>query len=69
MEGLGIVERSEWDAARLIATGKLKRVLPAWHLESAPVMALMPTRHGLTIRQRVFLEAAKRAFDPIPWRS
>ncbi|SAL75530.1 LysR family transcriptional regulator [Caballeronia terrestris] len=69
IEGLGIVERSEWDAARLIATGKLKRVLPAWRLESAPVMALMPTRHGLTIRQRVFLEAAKRAFDPVPWRS
>ncbi|CAL8481507.1 LysR family transcriptional regulator [Caballeronia sp. S22] len=69
VEGLGIVERSEWDAARLIATGKLKRVLPAWRLESAPVMALMPTRQGLTIRQRVFLEAAKRAFDPVSWRS
>lgn len=68
IDGLGIVERSEWDAARLIATGKLKRVLPAWRLESAPVMALMPTRHGLTIRQSVFLEAAKRAFDPVPWR-
>jgi DNA-binding transcriptional LysR family regulator len=69
IEGIGIVERSEWDAARLIATGKLKRVLPAWRLESAPVMALTPTRHGLTIRQQVFLEAAKRAFDPVPWRS
>ncbi|SAK93139.1 LysR family transcriptional regulator [Caballeronia temeraria] len=69
IEGLGIVERSEWDAARLIATGKLKRVLPAWRLESAPVMALMPSRHGLTTRQRVFLEAAKCAFDPVPWRS
>ena len=41
IDGLGIVERSEWDAARLIATGKLKRVLPAWRLESAPVMALI----------------------------
>jgi DNA-binding transcriptional LysR family regulator len=68
IDGLGIVERSEWDAARLIAAGKLKRVLPAWRLESAPVMALTPTRHGLTIRQSVFLEVAKRAFDPVPWR-
>jgi DNA-binding transcriptional LysR family regulator len=68
VDGLGMVERSEWDAARLIATGKLKRVLPAWRLEAAPIMALTPTRHGLTIRQSVFLETAKRAFDPVPWR-
>jgi DNA-binding transcriptional LysR family regulator len=63
VDGLGMVERSEWDAARLI-----KRVLPAWRLEAAPIMALTPTRHGLTIRQSVFLETAKRAFDPVPWR-
>lgn len=68
MDGLGIVERSEWDAAPLIAEGKLKRLLPAWRLEPAPVMALTPTRQGLTVRQRVFLDAAKRAFSPAPWR-
>ena len=67
--GLGVVARSEWDCARLVAAGKLKRILPAWHLEPAPVMALTPTRQGLTIRQRVFLEAAKSAFDPAPWRN
>jgi len=43
--------------------------LPAWRLEPAPVIALTSTRQGLTIRQRVFLEAAKRAFDPVPWRT
>lgn len=69
VDGLGIVERSEWDCARLIAKGKLTRLLPAWRLEPAPVMALTPTRQGLTVRQRVFLEAAKRAFNPVPWRS
>ena len=31
-------------------------------------MALLPGREGLTTRQRVFLEAARRAFDPVPWR-
>jgi len=67
--GLGIVARSEWDCAQLITAGKLKRVLPSWHLEPAPVMALVPSRQGLTVRQRVFLEAAKQAFNPIPWRS
>ena len=69
LDGLGVAARSEWDCAHLIARGKLRRVLPAWHLEPAPVMALVPTRHGLTIRQRAFLDAAKRAFDPIPWRN
>jgi DNA-binding transcriptional LysR family regulator len=69
VDGLGVVARSEWDCARLIAEGKLKQVLPAWRLEPAPVIALTPTRQGLTIRQRVFLDAAKRAFDPVPWRA
>jgi len=69
VDGLGVVARSEWDCARLITEGKLKRVLPAWRLEPAPVIALTPTRQGLTIRQRVFLEAAKQAFDPVPWRN
>ncbi|WP_321853919.1 LysR family transcriptional regulator [Paraburkholderia tropica] len=67
-QGLGIIERSEWDAARLIASGKLVRVLPAWRLEPAPIMALLPSRHGVTNRQRLFLDAAKRALDPPPWR-
>lgn len=69
VDGLGVVARSEWDCARLIAEGKLKRVLPAWRLEPTPIMALTPTRQGLTIRQRVFLEAAKQAFHPVPWRN
>ncbi|BCQ55578.1 LysR substrate-binding domain-containing protein [Burkholderia gladioli] len=66
--GLGIIERSEWDAAPLIAAGRLVRVLPGWRLAPAPVMALVPDRRQLTIRQRLFLEAARRALDPPPWR-
>lgn len=68
LDGLGFVARSEWDCAHLVAEGSLKRVLPGWHLEPAPIMALLPSRQGLTTRQRVFLEAAKRAFQPVPWR-
>lgn len=67
--GMGIIERSEWSAAGLIASGKLVRVLPAWRLEPAPIMALLPSRHAVTNRQKIFLEAAKRAFDPAPWRN
>ena len=60
--------RSEWDCAHLVADGSLKRVLPGWQLDPAPIMALLPGRQGLTLRQRVFLDAAKRAFQPVPWR-
>ncbi|HJW56201.1 MAG TPA: LysR substrate-binding domain-containing protein [Burkholderiaceae bacterium] len=68
VDGLGIIERSEWDAARLIADGKLVRLLPTWRLTPAPIMALVPTRRGVSVRQRLFLNAAKRALDPAPWR-
>ncbi|MGF6243853.1 DNA-binding transcriptional LysR family regulator [Paraburkholderia sp. GAS38] len=69
IDGLGIAERSEWDVSHLIAEGKLVRVLPTWSLAPAPVMALLPTRQGVSVRQRVFLEAAKRALNPAPWRA
>lgn len=68
LAGLGIVERSEWDVAPLLASGKLVRLLPDWHLPPAPVTALLPSRTGRSARQRVFLEAATRFFDPPPWR-
>lgn len=67
--GLGIVERSEWDVAPLLAAKKLVRLLPGWNLPAAPVMALMPSRTGVSLRQRLFLAAAKRTLDPPPWRS
>lgn len=68
MDGLGIMERSEWDANRLITAGKLVRILPEWRLEPAPIMALLPSRNRLSPRQRLFLDFAKHVFDPTPWR-
>ncbi|WP_242462083.1 LysR substrate-binding domain-containing protein, partial [Pantoea agglomerans] len=69
LAGLGIVERSEWDVAPLLASGKLVRLLPGWHLPPAPVTALLPSRTGRSARQRVFLEAARQFLDPPPWRA
>ncbi|MGU7773306.1 LysR family transcriptional regulator [Burkholderia sp. MR1-5-21] len=69
MAGLGIVERSEWDVAQLLADGKLVRLLPDWRLPSAPVTALLPSRTGRSVRQRIFLEAATQFLSPPPWRS
>ncbi|PAJ79370.1 LysR family transcriptional regulator [Burkholderia ubonensis] len=68
LAGLGIVERSEWDVAPLLADGKLVRLLPDWRLPSAPVTALLPSRTGRSVRQRIFLEAAKQFLSPPPWR-
>ncbi|MGU7772658.1 LysR family transcriptional regulator [Burkholderia sp. MR1-5-21] len=66
--GIGIMERSEWDAAPLISAGKLIRLLPDWRLAPAPVMAFVPGSRDVSIRQRLFLDAAKRALHPPPWR-
>lgn len=69
LAGLGIVERSEWDVAGLLAAGRLVRVLPDWSLPTAPVMALLPSRTGVSPRQKLFLDAAKQALGPAPWRT
>ncbi|KVV10405.1 LysR family transcriptional regulator [Burkholderia ubonensis] len=69
LAGLGIVERSEWDVAPLLADGKLVRLLPDWRLPSAPVTALLPSRTGRSVRQRIFLETAKQFLGPPPWRN
>ncbi|WP_060102221.1 LysR family transcriptional regulator [Burkholderia ubonensis] len=69
LAGLGIVERSEWDVAPLLAEGKLVRLLPDWRLPSAPVTALLPSRTGRSVRQRIFLETAKQFLSPPPWRN
>ncbi|WP_354677760.1 LysR substrate-binding domain-containing protein [Cupriavidus plantarum] len=69
LAGLGIVERSEWDVAPLIATGRLVRLLPNWSLPPAPVTALLPSRTGVSLRQRTFLDALRAAMSPPPWRS
>ncbi|MEJ8855201.1 LysR family transcriptional regulator [Variovorax robiniae] len=66
--GLGVMVRSEWEAAPLIARGELVELLPHWKLQDAPVIALVPTRKGVSARLRLFLETAREALDPAPWR-
>lgn len=69
LSGLGIVERSEWDVAGLLVSGRLVRVLPEWHLPTAPVMALLPSKTGVSARQKYFLEAARQVLGSAPWRT
>jgi DNA-binding transcriptional LysR family regulator len=54
-EGLGLVLRSQWDVADAVAAGKLVRLLSEWDFGSAPVIALVPTRKGRSLRIQALL--------------
>jgi DNA-binding transcriptional LysR family regulator len=61
-QGMGLVLRSEWDAADAIARGTLVRVLADWQFDSAPVMLLVPTRKGRTARMQALVEFLESSF-------
>ena len=54
-ESLGLVLRSQWDVADAVAAGKLVRLLSEWDFGSAPVIALVPTRKGRSLRIQALL--------------
>lgn len=56
LDGHGILVRSEWDLARYIDSGRLKVVLPAWHLPSADLFAYYPNRRNQAVRTRAFID-------------
>ncbi|MGI4983119.1 MAG: LysR family transcriptional regulator [Janthinobacterium lividum] len=67
--GRGVIMRSEWDVAGDLVSGALVRLLPAWKLPDADVVALTHQRTGLPLRTRVFLDYLKTQFRPLPpWR-
>lgn len=53
-QGLGIVLRSEWDLVDAVAQGTLKRLLPEWQFDNAPIILLSPTRKGRSARVAAF---------------
>lgn len=61
-QGLGLVLRSEWDAADAVARGTLVRVLDDWQFDSAPVTLLVPTRKGRTARVQAVVEFLAESF-------
>ena len=65
-QGLGLVLRSQWDAAVAVAEGRLVRLLPDWLFGDAPVLALVPTRKGRAVRVRAFVEFLQAGFAPRP---
>jgi len=69
LEGLGIVQRSEWAVADLIKAGRLIRLLPDWKLPDANVVALLGHRAGRAMRTDQFLSILRERFSPPPWRT
>ena len=54
-DGLGLVLRSQWDAAGPVAAGRLRRVLADFDFGAAPVLVLVPTRSGRSARTQALV--------------
>ena len=69
LEGLGIVERSEWSVAEDLRSGALIEVLLDWRLEDADVVSLMNPRTVRTARTQAFADCLIEALASPPWRT
>lgn len=66
--GLGIMLRSQWDAAPFAKQGTLRRILVPWDFEGADVLALVPARRGISARVSQFVDFLKGSFKRKgPW--
>lgn len=59
--GLGLVLRPQWDAEAAIAADRLVRVLAGWEFDRADIVALAPTRKGLSPKVEQFIECSRVA--------
>jgi DNA-binding transcriptional LysR family regulator len=66
--GQGVAIRSEWNVAGDLAARRLKRVLPAWEVPAADVVAMLGTRFGRSARTTAFLAMLRQSLSPPPWR-
>ncbi|WP_207458947.1 LysR family transcriptional regulator [Azospirillum sp. SYSU D00513] len=69
LEGLGIVERSEWSVADDLRAGRLVEILADWRLPDADVIALMNQRTVRAARIETFVEHLAEALSAPPWAS
>ncbi len=56
LDGHGILIRSEWDLAKYLESGRLRVVLPEFHLPSADLFVYYAQRHNQTARARAFID-------------
>lgn len=56
LDGHGILLRSEWDAAKYLASGRLQIVLPDYKLAPADLFVYYPSRENLPAKVRTFID-------------
>lgn len=62
LDGQGIVIRSEWDVAKYLESGRLRRILPEFALPSADLYAYYPSKQNLPVRVRAFINFLAERF-------
>ncbi|PJX27987.1 LysR family transcriptional regulator [Advenella sp. S44] len=63
LDGHGILIRSEWDLAKYLHSGRLKRVLPDFILPTADLFVYYPSQRNLAMRTRLFIDFLVEHFD------
>jgi len=67
LDGLGIIERSEWSVSSDLREDRLLSVLPDWRLPDADVVALMNPRSVRAARIEAFVSHLKAQFSEAVW--
>jgi DNA-binding transcriptional LysR family regulator len=65
IRGLGVVALPGYVCREEIASGILRRVLPAWHAGNSTLTALIPYRHGLLPSVRALVEHLASEFPKV----
>jgi DNA-binding transcriptional LysR family regulator len=63
LDGHGMLVRSEWDLAKYLETGRLRRVLASYSLAPADLFVYYPSRHHLSARVRTFIDFLALHFE------
>lgn len=63
LDGHGVLLRSEWDAAKYLASGRLQIVLPDYKLAPADLFVYYPSRANLAAKVRTFIDFLAGKFN------
>lgn len=69
LAGHGIVMRAEWDVARYLRSGRLRRVLENYPTPPADIHAVYPQRHQVSARVRAFVDFVASHFEKTSTRA
>lgn len=63
LDGHGVLMRSMWEVAPLLASGQLVTVLPDWHLPAADIYAVFTPRSHLAAKTRALIDFLLLEFE------